>query len=191
MRSKSKLLRVFLSIVLIIPLTMGLPNIALASNGVHDDGLVSVEVISNAVADSMLPENLYQAVVAENNPGGGISPKGLSEPDSNSVWNLNSNGQYNFHVNVTVGTIYSNYVFTGHGGQVEVHLVENTATSGKYKFRLYKRGIFNTVLYTYQFDHGSVQTISMSSFASDAKIFFEIEPNGYTNLTNSSYIKKN
>lgn len=179
------------AVVIFIFAVSGIPQVVHAYETDCENGLVSVEVIPNDEADALLPKNLYLAVNSIEEDYEYNSTKGLSVPDASDIWNLTSDGQYNFTVNTSGSTIYSNYVFLGHGGSVKVHLVENTSTSGKYTFKLYKRGTINTTLYTYKFDHGTTQTIEMDSFSSSDKIYFSIAPNGSTILTNSSYIKKN
>lgn len=187
---KNSLRKFFLSLALVFTSVVVSQSHAFASERYYDDGLVSVDVIPNAEADSLLPDRLYDAVMFDTADVGGISVNGLSVPDSDNKWNLNTKGEYDFSVDTSGSTIYSNYVFTGHGGAVKVHLVETTTTSGQYTFKLCKRGFFNTTLYTYKFDHGVNQTINMDSFDSSDKIYFLITPNGSTKLSSSSYIKK-
>ncbi len=185
------LLRGILSTVIVISSVIGIHGVALASAETQStEGLVSVEIIPNYIVDAYLPENLREAVAPRNMISNDYSTRGTTVPSADSTWNLTSDGAYSFHVNSSTQTIYSNYVFTGHYGSVKVYLDEISSTSGQYTFRLYKRGVFNTVLYKYKFDHGAEQTIEMSSFNSTDKIFFAITPDGLTQMSTSSYIMR-
>lgn len=174
----------------LILLGCALPVSANASNS--EEGLVSIEVISNEEADAFLPEYMVEAFAEETEDvSGNVSTYGLSYPSKKDKWNLDTEGKYEFSVDTQGSAIYSDYVFTGHGGSVKVHLNETTSSSGKYTFKLCKRGLINTTIYKYEFSHGLKQTISMNDFDSDDLIYFIIDPNKYTYMASDSYIKKN
>ena len=150
---------------------------------------MSIEVIPNEEADKLLPECLQEAIRSLSEEG--VQPYGQSKPDTSSKWDLGSKGKFNFSVNTEGTTIYSPYVFTGHNGSVKVYLNETySQSSGKYTFKLYKRNsFFDTTLYTYEFDHGTEQTIEMSDFGEDDLIYISVTPNKRTVLSSDSYIE--
>lgn len=174
----------------LILLGCAFPAFANASSA--KEGLVSIEVISNEEADSLLPEYMTAAFDENNaNNVGNISTYALSYPSKENKWNLNQKGQYDFSVETHGSKIYSDYVFTGHKGSVTVYLDETSSSSGEYTFKLCKRGLVNTTIHKYKFSHGVPQTIAMSGFDSDDLVYFIIDPNKYTYMTYDSYIKKN
>lgn len=174
----------------LILLGCALPASASAAN--PEEGLISIEVISNEEADASLPEYILETFEKDaNDSSGNASTYSIKIPSKDDKWNLKTSGQYKFHVNTQMETIYSAYVFSGHGGSVKVHLDETTSSSGNYKFKLCKRGLINTTIYTYKFAHGVEQTITMNDFDSDDLIYFAIVPNAHTILSSDSYIKRN
>ncbi len=156
---------------------------------IGENGLVSIEVIPNEEADKLLPECLQEAIGLLSEEG--VQPYGQDRPETSSTWNLGSKGKFSFSVNTEGTTIYSPYVFTGHNGSVTVYLNETySKSSGKYTFKLYKRNsIFDTTLYTYEFDHGAEQTIEMNNFDKDDLIYISVTPNKKTVLSSDSYIE--
>lgn len=160
---------------------------ASANASCTQEGLVSIEVISNEEADALLPEYMTAAFDEDNaDHSGNISTYGLSYPSKESKWNLNTKGQYDFSVDTQNSKIYSDYVFTGHKGSVTVYLDETSSSSGEYTFKLCKRGVINTTIHKYKFSHGVPQTIAMGGFDSDDLIYFIIDPNQYTYMTHDS-----
>lgn len=145
----------------------------------------SVEIIPNEIIDEQLPAELLAALM-ENE----IMPYGQSAPSSGNTYNL-ANGAYNFSVSTKLNTtIYSNYVFTGHGGSVSVYLNDTSTASGSYQFKIYKRGLIDTTVYTRTCNHDDTAKFTTNVGDADSKIFFAVVPKGTTYIGENSYIAK-
>lgn len=144
--------------------------------------LLSVTVVPNHIADADLPEDLAEALASDS-----ATTYGTTEPSKNNVWDLNSDGTYDFTVNTTNDTVYSNYVFTGHYGKLRFRIVENSGRSGYAVFQVRKRNLWNTTIYNVGIDRGTEKVTEFNwnaGLQDDDKIYFLVIPGGiYTNVT--------
>lgn len=172
-----------ISALLALVLIMSCSTSAFAMETNEDN--YTIEVVPNEEIDAKLPSYLVNALNTE----GEVIPYGISKPSSDNVHDLSS-GRYDFEVSTKLNTtIYSRYIFTGHEGSVTFYLNDSSTDSGSYTVKVYKRGIFDTVIKTKKnCEHGEVSTFTFSSIDPEAKIFFAIIPDGTTNI--SGYIKK-
>lgn len=174
-----KIVSLFLSFAALISLVIP----AFAEEVIEDD--FTVEVIPNEEIEAMLPMYLREALNDD------IVPYGTSKPSSSSVYDL-SEGQYNFSVSTKLGTtIYSKYVFIGHGGKVKFHIYDSAQASGGYDVKIFKKGLFDTTVYTKKdCPHNDSVDFTVSIGDADAKIYFAIIPDGTTYIQSNSYIAK-
>lgn len=145
--------------------------------------LLSVEVVPNSIADADLPDNLASAIASFDE----TSTYGLSKPDKNNVWNLTTDGAYNFTAESYTQDVYSNYVFTGHNGRVKFRICDSSGEAGYALLQLRVRNFWNTKIYSVGILRGIVEITEYqwdTLIGPDELIYFIVCPGGvYTNIT--------
>lgn len=148
----------------------------------------TVEVIPNEEIEATLPDYLREAL---NDNNDSVVTRGVFKPDSDNVHNLTTDGKYSFYMeSVLETTIYSNKVFTGHDGKIKFHIVDTSNDSGGYKVKVYKKGLFDTTVYTANCDGDTISDFTAEFDDVKAKVYFAIIPDGNTKIKSSSYIEK-
>lgn len=148
---------------------------------VEGDGcrIVSLEYLSNEDAEKGLPDAMKAALNAPSSKD--YSPYGTSIPSSSSTWNL-SLSAYSFTVDTTYSVIYSNYVFTNHGGTalLRCHDTSGTANMGtEYYATIFVRTrTGGTLAGTIAMIRGSDSALYVNNLNDSDKIYFSINPDG-------------
>lgn len=126
--------------------------------------------------------------------GSEVTPYGLNPPSTSNVWDLSAEN-YNFSVNMSKGSVYSNYVFTGHQNDVYLRTYDISGNSGSFVGTVIAirdgKDVFkgNGLLY-----RGGESSIFVSGLSPDDYIYFYITVNDRTPTildTDGSYLSTN
>lgn len=167
-----------ISMFLVVISLLSCPCFAFAAETVENN--ITTEVIPNEVVEAPLPPH------SGNTLNGGIELYGISKPGDNDTYDLSS-GRYDFTVTSTLNTtIYSKYVFTGHGGKLYFYFNDTSSDSNGYTIKVYKKGGL-IALKTVNGTDGNATTFSVST-DEDAKVYFAVIPKGTTYI--SGYVEK-
>lgn len=102
----------------------------------ENESVMRMEQISSEEANAGLPPELLDAIRSAQNYNEQTT-YGVNRPSSSNVWNLYSKGAYYFGADFNYGTIYSNYVFTGHGGGLYFKCRDTSDEFGLYSISVY------------------------------------------------------
>lgn len=135
--------------------------------------LISLERIPDEQIESLLPEEIQNAIGSAERDNG--STYGVNKPSESNQWDLDSDGDYHFSANLDIGTIYSNYVFTGHDGNVTFVTQENSGESGFFVITLYaKDGSGYTWHANIQMPRSATNQLGMGNMADNTLFYFGI-----------------
>lgn len=174
----------FLAVVMMLSI-FSLPALADGYEKYSDNGF-TVEIVPNEIAEKELPEDLLAALHSET-----YNTHGATAPTEKSLWNLSSK-EYTFHVKTQKdkNTIYSNYVFTGHDGKITVSFTDYVTDSGKFTFKVYKRGLISTRIYQVDCENGSTKSYDIDIKDADALVYFSFTSTSTTmDIDNGRVVK--
>ena len=184
--------RICMLLALLMALSMlALPVLAEEYNDFTvENGSYTVEIVPTFIVERDLPDNLKAALHSSR-----TGTCSASKPDFDNIWNLTSNGQYSFKVNTSKynNTIYSNYVFSGHGGKIKGYIKDYTTKTHKddaFKFKLYKTTGLITKIYSVTCKNGGHASISHDIGDSDTLVYFACVADETTMNIYKSYIEK-
>lgn len=148
-----------------------------------DNDEFTVEVLPNEEVEASLPEYLQDAL------NDTITTYGAFKPSSSSVYDL-STGRWDFYVYSKMNsTIYSRYVFVGHDGAVRIRMYDFSTDSGNYTLKVFKKGLFDTTVYSKVCEHDSLTDVTVDVGDPDAKIYIAVIANGITDIQDA-FIEK-
>lgn len=168
-----------------LAMLLSLSVFAIPVKAENDNGF-TVEIVPNAIAEADLPEALKAALNETV-----ISPYGTAVPSGSKIYDL-GNGPYSFSAYTKRGsTIYSNYYFIGHDGAIDGCIYDDSTASGSFTFKLYKKGLVTTTVYSKKCYNGEKNDLYCSFNDSNAKVYFAIVGDKSTvDISKESYIQK-
>lgn len=138
-------------------------DIALSSNV----ELLSVQVLPNEEAEALLLEEI-NSIRNSNVPSVYAIP--TTEFDLSSQ-DYDFDGTYS-------STFHSEYLFTGHKGNLQFKIFENSQNDGDFIFRVYKKGFINTTIYDAGVARNEDSTLTFKNLKATDKFFFIVYPDG-------------
>ena len=134
----------------------------------------SIEVVPNEVAEANLPQDLKDALNSK------LVTCGTSKPSK--THDLSSEGSYDFTVTSRLNTtIYSNFIFVGHGGKIHFYFNDTSTDTKGYTVKVYSKGKL-TAIATYSGSDDDTLSFTLS-VDKDAKIYFAVVPKGTTYIS--------
>lgn len=149
--------------------------------------VVSVEYILDSSDDTQIPEEVQTAFLqaTQEDEANTAVPYGLGIPKASNKHDL-SQSAYHFMVDTTYNVIYSNYVFTGHGGAVTMNIQDASETPGAKEFlvKVFVRGWLGTGTLVYQLaiNRNSSARFTVRGLDSDDLVYFTVSPEGQGRL---------
>lgn len=181
--------RICMLLALLVALSMlALPVLAEEYNDFTvENGSYTVEIVPTFIVERDLPDNLKAALHSSR-----TDTCSASKPDFDNIWNLTSNGKYSFSVSTQFdhNTIYSNYVFSGHGGKIVGKVRDYVKTDGKFEFRLHKTTGLITRIYTVKCKNNDSTKISCDIDDPNTLVYFACKSEDTTMDIANSYIEK-
>lgn len=162
----------------LLPITFAdsMPSFRVEGDGCR---IISLEYLSNEEAEEGLPDTMKAALYAPSPSD--FSPYGTKIPSSSSTWDLSSSS-YSFSVDTTNSVIYSNYVFTNHGGTALLRCYDTSGTANmgtEYYAKIFVRNwAGGTLAGTFSMVRGSDSALYVDNLRESDKIYFTIDPNG-------------
>lgn len=161
--------------------------------------LVSVEYIPDDSEDMQIPEEVQSAFweATQEDNSNTATPYGTGIPKASNKHDLSKSAYY-FKVDSTYSTIYSNYVFTGHGGSVTMNISDASETPGAKEFlvKVFVRGWLGTGTLVYQIAlnrNTQNNRFTVKDLDSDDLVYFTVSPEGQGRLylpSGNNYICK-
>lgn len=181
--------RICMLLALLMVLSMlALPVLAEEYSGFTvENGSYTVEIVPTFIVERDLPDNLKAALHSSR-----TDTYSASKPSFDNIWNLTSDGRYNFTISTQFdkNTIYSNYVFSGHGGKIVGKVYDYVETDGKFEFRLYKTTGLITRICTIKCKNNDSTKISCDIEDSNTLVYFACKSDNTTMDISNSYIEK-